>query len=80
MLKTLYRSFAVAGIAIMAATGIAEAQEKTFYKMGTFPPGTSVNIIHTAWANAVNRHVPNAEVQLSASGPATRHMLQVAAG
>lgn len=80
MLKTLYRSFAVAGIAILAATGAAEAQEKTFYKMGTFPPGTSVNIIHTAWANAINRHVPNAEVQLSASGPATRHMLQVAAG
>lgn len=80
MLKTLFRSFAVAGIAIVAATGISHAQEKTFYKMGTFPPGTSVNIIHTAWANAVNRHVPNAEVQLSASGPATRHMLQVAAG
>lgn len=80
MFKSLTRGFAIAGLAVLAATGVANAQEKTFYKMGTFPPGTSVNIIHTAWANAVNKHVPNTEIQLSASGPATRHMLAVAAG
>lgn len=80
MLNTLSRGIAVASLAILAATNLANAQDKTFYKMGTFPPGTSVNIIHTSWANAVNKHVPNVEIQLSASGPATRHMLAVAAG
>lgn len=80
MIKTVLRGLAVASFVTVAMAGSASAQDKTFYKMGTFPPGTSVNIIHTAWANAVNKHVPNAEVQLSASGPATRHMLAVAAG
>lgn len=80
MLKSLIRGAAVASFVLTGAVGIAQAQEKTFYKMGTFPPGTSANIIHTSWANAVNKHVPNAEIQLSASGPATRHMLAVAAG
>ena len=60
------------------ALGLANAaQAKDFYKMGTFPPGTTVFIAMTAFANAVNKYVPDAEIQVSATGPATQHMLMV---
>ena len=63
------------------ALGLAgAAQAKDYYKMGTFPPGTTVFIAMTAFANAVNKYVPDIEIQVSATGPATQHMLMVSQG
>ena len=63
------------------ALGLAGAlQAKDYFKMGTFPPGTTVFIAMTAFANAVNKYVPDMEIQVSATGPATQHMLMVTQG
>ena len=56
------------------------AQQKTFYKLGSFPPGTTPFIVNTAWANAVNKYVPGVEIQISATGAATQHVLLVTEG
>jgi len=64
----------------LAAAGPSSAQQKTFYKLGSFPPGTTPFIVNTAWANAVNKYVPGAEVQISATGAATQHVLLVTEG
>lgn len=72
-------TLAAAASAALLAAGAAEAQ-KTFYKLGSLPPGTTPYIVHTAFANAVNKHVPDTEIQISATGPATQHMLLVTEG
>lgn len=66
-------------LATVAVAGPATAQKK-FYKLGSFPPGTTPYIVNTAFANAVNKNVPNTEIQISATGPATQHMLLVTEG
>ena len=73
-----YRIAAAAAVALCALAARADA--KTFYKMGTFPPGTTPYIVMTAFANAVNKYVPDAEIQVSSTGPATQHMLLVTEG
>jgi TRAP transporter TAXI family solute receptor len=64
----------------LAAGGPAIAQQKTFSKFGSFPPGTTPFIVNTAWANAVNKYVPGVEIQISATGAATQHMLMATEG
>lgn len=77
-LKTFAAATLLAGT--VAGAGPALAQGKTFYKFGSFPPGTTPFIVNTAWANAVNKYVPGAEVQISATGAATQHMLLATEG
>ena len=71
-------------IAVLTATlvlaGYGVGQAKRFYKFGSFPPGTTPFIVNTSWANAVNKYVPGAEIQISATGPATQHGLMVTEG
>ena len=68
----------VAGALVTAGTAVA--QDKKFYKFGSFPPGTTPFIVNTAWANAANKYVPGVEVQISATGAATQHMLLASEG
>jgi TRAP transporter TAXI family solute receptor len=56
------------------------AQDKKFYKFGSFPPGTTPFIVNTAWASIVNKYVPGVEIQISATGAATQHMLLATEG
>jgi uncharacterized protein len=64
----------------VAAAGPSLAQDKKFYKLGSFPPGTTPFIVNTAWANAVNKYVPGVEIQVSATGAATQHQLLASQG
>jgi uncharacterized protein len=64
----------------LAAAGAALAQDKKFYKFGSFPPGTTPFIVNTAFANAVNKYVPGVEIQISATGAATQHQLLASEG
>ena len=64
----------------VAAAGPSLAQDKKFYKFGSFPPGTTPFIVNTAWANAANKYVPGVEVQISATGAATQHQLLASEG
>ena len=77
MKHTIGRIAAVAAATIALCAFSASGNAKTFYKMGTFPPGTTVYIVMTAFANAVNKYVPDTEIQVSSTGPATQHMLLV---
>ena len=65
--------------ATVLAAGAAQA-DKQYYKLGSFPPGTSPYIVNTAFATAVNKYVPDAEIQISATGAATLHQLLVTEG
>ena len=80
MLRTNAAIAAAALAAALAASGSSIAQEKKFYKFGSFPPGTTPFIVNTAFANAVNRHVPGVELQISATGAATQHQLLASEG
>ncbi|MDO6585850.1 TAXI family TRAP transporter solute-binding subunit [Salipiger sp. 1_MG-2023] len=67
-----------------AATGVAmlphAAMAKELLRMSTLGPGTSPNLVMTTFANIINRELPDYEIQLNATGAATRHVLEVAMG
>ena len=73
----------LATIAAVAAAGAfcaagAQAQQK--FTLGSLPPGTTPFIVNTSWIQAVNKYVPDAEVRISATGPALRHQLMASEG
>lgn len=53
---------------------------KELLRMSTLGPGTSPNLVMTTFANIINRELPDYEIQLNATGAATRHVLEVAMG
>lgn len=56
------------------------ALAKELRRMSTLGPGTSPNLVMTTFANIVNRELPDYEIQINATGAATRHVLEVAMG
>ena len=75
------RTFLGSTAATAAALSIPNiAMAKDLLRMSTLGPGTSPNLIMTTFANIVNQSVPDFEIQLNATGAATRHVLEVAAG
>ena len=71
---------ALVAASAMVASGAALAQDKKFYKFGSFPPGTTPFIVNTSFANAVNKYVPGVELQISATGAASQHQLLASEG
>lgn len=69
-------------VAIALATCVvsAPAAAKDFLKMGSLAPGMSPFTVNTAFANIVNKYVKEIEIQISATGTATRHQLLAAKG
>ena len=75
------RSFlgtATGAAALAALPGGAFA--KDILRMSTLGPGTSPNLVMTTFASIVNDALPDYEIQLNATGAATRHVLEVAMG
>ncbi|MCO4839875.1 MAG: TAXI family TRAP transporter solute-binding subunit [Rhodobacteraceae bacterium] len=66
----------VAALSALPQTAFA----KDLLRMSTLGPGTSPNLIMTTFANIVNQTLPDYEIQLNATGAATRHVLEVAMG
>lgn len=56
------------------------AMAKELLRMSTLGPGTSPNLVMTTFANIINRELPDYEIQVNATGAATRHLLEVATG
>ena len=69
---------AVAASALAALPRAAMAKE--LLRMSTLGPGTTPNLVMTTFANIVNRELPDYEIQVNATGAATRHVLEVAQG
>lgn len=71
---------AVSASAATLATLPRAAFAKELLRMSTLGPGTSPNLIMTTFANIINQSLPDYEIQLNATGAATRHVLEVAMG
>lgn len=67
---------AASGVALLPRAAIA----KELLRMSTLGPGTTPNLVMTTFANIVNRELPDYEIQINATGAATRHVLEVAMG
>jgi uncharacterized protein len=71
-----------AGVLICAASltiaGGAGAQQ--FYKLSSLAPGATPYVVNTTFAKIVNKYVPGVEIQVTATGSATRHALDAARG
>ncbi len=72
------KTILVAAAAVALSAGQAGAVE--FYKLGSLAPGMSPFTINTAFANVVNKYVPDTRIQISATGTGMRHMLLTAQG
>jgi hypothetical protein len=78
--RRTFTTLAAAG-AVAATLGLgATAQAKTFYKMSTLGPGSSPYLVMTTFANIINKKVPDTEIQVNATGVATRHAVEAARG
>ncbi|MEY8828294.1 TAXI family TRAP transporter solute-binding subunit [Sedimentitalea sp. XS_ASV28] len=78
----LSRRSILAGTAAAATLGMLPraALAKELLRMSTLGPGTSPNLVMTTFANIINRELPDYEIQVNATGAATRHVLEVAMG
>jgi TRAP transporter TAXI family solute receptor len=78
----LNRRSILAGTVAAAAIGTLPraALAKELLRMSTLGPGTSPNLVMTTFANIINRDLPDYEIQVNATGAATRHVLEVAMG
>ncbi|MCP5367430.1 MAG: TAXI family TRAP transporter solute-binding subunit [Hyphomicrobiales bacterium] len=74
--RTLLAAVLAAGL---VAAGAA-AQAKEFVKLSTLGPGSSPYLVMSTFANIVNQSVPDLEVQVNATGAATKHAVQAAEG
>ncbi|WP_299477146.1 TAXI family TRAP transporter solute-binding subunit [uncultured Paracoccus sp.] len=76
------RRSVLAGTAAVAAVGMLPraALAKELLRMSTLGPGSSPNLVMTTFANIINRDLPDYEIQVNATGAATRHVLEVAMG
>lgn len=72
----LATSAGAAAFATLPRTAFA----KELLRMSTLGPGTSPNLVMTTFANTINQSLPDYEIQLNATGAATRHVLEVAMG
>lgn len=74
-----YRTLAVAAVATAFAAQPAAAKE--FVKMSTLGPGSSPNLVMTTFATIVNqKSAGQIEVQVNATGAATKHAVEAAQG
>ncbi|WP_264214098.1 TAXI family TRAP transporter solute-binding subunit [Leisingera thetidis] len=78
----LDRRTVLAGAAAAASAAMLPrvALAKELLRMSTLGPGTSPNLVMTTFANIINRELPDYEIQINATGAATRHVLEVAMG
>ncbi len=78
----LNRRSLLAGTAAATALSMLPraARAKELLRMSTLGPGTSPNLVMTTFANIINSDQPDYEIQVNATGAATRHVLEVAMG
>ena len=68
---------AVLGI---VAVGIASNSQADLYRVTSIAPGMSPFVVNTAIAKIVGKHVPGVDMQVRATGAATRHIVEAAQG
>ena len=80
MHKTL-STLGIISIAVALSTGLVhDSDAKTRLKLSSTPPGTSPYLYLSAFADVVNRHSPDIEIQVNATGVATKHYVDATRG
>ncbi|NRA89148.1 MAG: TAXI family TRAP transporter solute-binding subunit [Rhizobiales bacterium] len=76
------RRSVLAGMGVLSAATMVPtfAFSKQLLRLSTLGPGTSPNLVMTTFANVVNNALDDYEIQVNATGAATRHVLEVAKG
>lgn len=77
-MKTLLKSTLIGAVSVSFA-GAALAQDNDL-KMATIAPGTSPYLTMTTMATMVNQALDDVDIQVDATGAATKHMIEVANG
>ncbi len=75
--RSALSAITAAGVIPMLPGGLSA---KTFYRLSTLGPGTTPNLVMTTFATIVNKALPEHEIQVNATGAATKHALEVASG
>jgi uncharacterized protein len=73
----LFNKLATATVLTVGLTAPASAQD---LKMATIAPGTSAYLAMTTMATLVNQNLDGVNIQVDATGAATKHMIEVAQG
>jgi TRAP transporter TAXI family solute receptor len=76
--KKKITSLLAAGIFLLLVT-VLPARAK-LYRVSSIAPGMSPFVVNTSIAKIVSKHVPGVEMQVRATGAATRHMVEAAQG
>ncbi|MBL4727685.1 MAG: TAXI family TRAP transporter solute-binding subunit [Rhizobiaceae bacterium] len=77
-MKTFMKTALAGAIAMTLASPLAAKDIKL--KMATNAPGTSPYLAMTTMATIVNQALPDVNIQVDATGAATKHMIEVAQG
>jgi hypothetical protein len=62
------------------AIAIASNSQADLYRVTSIAPGMSPFVVNTAIAKVVGKHVPGVDMQVRATGAATRHIVEAAQG
>ena len=62
------------------ALAIASNSQADLYRVTSIAPGMSPFVVNTAIAKIVGKHVPGVDMQVRATGAATRHIVEAAQG
>ncbi len=67
----------VVGVIAVAVASLSHAE---LYRVTSIAPGMSPFVVNTAIAKVVGKHVPGVDMQVRATGAATRHIVEAAQG
>ena len=76
-MRMLRATLAAAALGTALAGPVAA---KDFYRMSTLAPGSTIYVITAGFAQIVNKHVPEIELQVNATGTAVQFMLDAGRG
>ncbi|MFT7530345.1 MAG: TRAP transporter TAXI family solute receptor, partial [Gammaproteobacteria bacterium] len=67
-------------IALLCASLLTTSANAEVYKVSSIAPGMSPFVVNSAMAKLVARHVPGIDMQVKATGAATKHMVDASKG
>jgi TRAP transporter TAXI family solute receptor len=80
MFRQMGRALAggVAGAMLLAGVSAVQAAEN--FRLSTLGPGSSPYVVMTTFANIINEQLPEYQIQVNATGAATRHAVETGQG
>ena len=70
----------ISAVVGVIAIAIASNSQADLYRVTSIAPGMSPFVVNTAIAKIVGKHVPGVDMQVRATGAATRHIVEAAQG